>query len=99
LSAVIRMRLRLRSISTDTSTPVAIVHSILPALADQAGIDWSQSVAAWSKDTMVNFLMLAWELITKAEAVHDHGSGKVLRKSEEWDKEGDPIPFEFRSSS
>jgi hypothetical protein len=47
---------------------VAVVHSILPGLADQAGIDWSLPLSAWPKDTMVNFLLLAWELITKTEA-------------------------------
>ena len=40
---------------------VAVVRSILPALADQAGIDWSLPLTAWSKDTMVGFLLLAWQ--------------------------------------
>ena len=28
----------------------AVVRSILPTLADQAAIDWSQPLEAWSKD-------------------------------------------------
>ena len=78
---------------TPSPCDVAVVHSILPALADQAGIDWSQPLATWSKDTMVNFLLLAWELIARGEVARDQGPGKILRKSETWDKEGDEIPF------
>ena len=71
---------------------VAVVRSILPVLADQAGIDWSLPLAAWPQNTMVNFLLLAWELISKAEVARDQGPGKILRKSD-WDKTGDQIPF------
>jgi hypothetical protein len=60
---------------------VAAVTSILPALADQAEIDWSLPLAAWSKNTMTNFLLLAWQLINKAEAAGDHGPGKILHQS------------------
>jgi hypothetical protein len=76
---------------------VAAVRSILPALADQAAIDWSQPLAAWPKDTMANFLLLAWQLINKAELARDQGAGKILRKTKDWDKEGDSIadiPFD-----
>jgi hypothetical protein len=76
---------------------VAAVHSILPALAEQAGIDWSQPLAAWSKDTMASFLLLAWQLITKAEAALDQG--KVLQPSVDWDKTGDAIPFDLQPDS
>jgi hypothetical protein len=70
---------------------IAVVRSILPALADQAAIDWSQPLSTWSKDTMVNFLMFAWQLIGQAELARDHGPGKILRKS---DRElNDPLPF------
>jgi hypothetical protein len=72
---------------------VAVVHSILSALADKAGIDWSRPLAAWSKDTMTDFLMLAWRLIGEAETVRDHGPGTILKKSEFNEKVGDPIPF------
>jgi len=61
---------------------VVVVRSILPTLADQAAVDWSQPLEAWSKDTMVNFLLLAWRLIGAAEIARDQGAGKILRKSE-----------------
>lgn len=73
---------------------VAVVRSILPALADQAAIDWSQPLSAWSKDTMVSFVLLAWQLITKAEFARDQGPGKILHKSELAVAElNNPIPF------
>jgi hypothetical protein len=68
------------------------VHSILPAL-DQAGIDWAQPVQDWSKDVMVSFLLLAWQLITKAKLARDHGPGKVFRKSELLEETNNPVPF------
>ena len=72
---------------------VAVVRSILPALADQAGIDWSQPLAAWSSDVMTGFLLLAWRLISEAEIVRDHGPGTILKKAEFDEKTGDPVPF------
>jgi hypothetical protein len=71
----------------------AVVRSILPALADQAGIDWCEPLSAWSKDTMTSFLMLAWRLIGEAELVRDHGPGKILKPAEFDPRTGDPIPF------
>jgi hypothetical protein len=73
---------------------VAIVRSILPALCDQAAIDWSQPLAAWSKDTMVNFLLLAWQLIGKAELARDQGPGGITRKPATAELD-DPIPFDL----
>lgn len=72
---------------------VAVVASILPTLADNAGIDWSLSLSGWSKDTMTNFLMLAWQLMRDAEHARDHGPGKILKKAEFDEKTGDIIPF------
>jgi hypothetical protein len=60
---------------------VAVVASILPTLADKAVIDWTQPLQAWPKDTMTNFLFLAWQLIIKAESTRDHGPGKILKPS------------------
>jgi hypothetical protein len=74
---------------------VAIVRSILPTLADQAAIDWSQPLQAWSKDTMANFLLLAWRLIGAAEIARDQGPGKILRKSDALQELNNPIPFEL----
>jgi hypothetical protein len=72
---------------------VAVVRSILPALADKAGIDWALPLAAWSGDTMTNFLLLAWRLLGEAETARDHGPAKILKKAEFDEKTGDPIPF------
>jgi hypothetical protein len=76
---------------------VAVVTSIQPELADKAEIDWSQPLASWPKEVMTDFLMLAWRLISEAEALRDHGPGGILRRKEkeaEYDeKVGDPIPF------
>jgi len=72
---------------------VAVVRSILPTLADQAAIDWSQPLEAWSKDVMVSFLLLEWQLITKAEIARDHGDGKILRKPDVLQEQNNPIPF------
>jgi hypothetical protein len=67
--------------SSPSPGDVAVVHSILPALAELAAIDWSQPLAAWSKDTMVSFLLLTWQLINKAEVARDHAPGEILRKA------------------
>jgi hypothetical protein len=71
----------------------AVVRSILPALADQAGIDWTLPLTARSDDTMVSFLLLAWRLLGDAETARDHGPGRILRRTEFDEKTGDPIPF------
>jgi hypothetical protein len=70
----------------------AVVHSILPALADCGGIDWSLPLAAWPKGQIVNFLLMVWQLIAKAEAVRGQAMGGIL-KSEDWSTKGDAIPF------
>jgi len=72
---------------------VAVIRSILPTLADQAAIDWAQPLQAWSKDTMVNFLLLAWRLIDAAEIARDQGPGKILRKSDALAESNNAIPF------
>jgi hypothetical protein len=72
---------------------VAVVRSILPMLADQAAIDWSQSLEAWSKDTMTNFLLLAWRLMTAAEIARDQGAGKLILRKSELGELNNPIPF------
>jgi hypothetical protein len=78
---------------TPSPCDVAVVRSILTELSDKAGIDWSLPLEAWSRDTMVNFLMLAWQLINKAELARDHGDGKILRKSDALAESNNPIPF------
>jgi hypothetical protein len=72
---------------------IAVVRSILPALADGSAIDWAQPLSAWSPDIMVSFLSLAWRLMREAEHARDHGPGHLLKKAEyDW-KTGDPVPF------
>jgi hypothetical protein len=79
---------------TPSPAEVATVRSILPALADQASIDWSEPLATWSQDRMTGFLVLAWQLLGKAELAGDQGAGGILRKPTTFDeKVGDPIPF------
>jgi len=68
---------------------VAAVTSILPALADKAGVDWDLPLKAWSKDEMTNFLLMATRLIDAAEVARD--SGKIVRQSQP--ELNDPIPF------
>jgi hypothetical protein len=72
---------------------IAVVMSILPTLADTGGIDWSLPLSVWSKDTMTNFLMLAWQLLRDAEHARDHGPGRIIKKASFDVQSGDPIPF------
>jgi hypothetical protein len=77
---------------TPSPCDVAVVTSILPTLGEQteqAGIDWSLPLAAWTENMMTNFLMRAWKLILQAEAARD--SGKIIRPTKaDFD---DRIPF------
>ena len=68
---------------------VAAVTSILPTLADKAGIDWDLPLKSWSKDEMTNFLLMAMRLLVTAEVARD--SGQILRQSQP--EPNDPIPF------
>ena len=73
-----------RTIAHDPSPgDVAVIHSILPVLADEVAIDWSKPMASWSKEEMTRFLVAAWQLANGAEVALDKGPGGVLRKSEE----------------
>jgi hypothetical protein len=72
---------------------VAVVTSILPELAATAGVDWSQSLSAWSKNVMTNFLLLAWRLLDQARTARDVGSGKIVKKIEPKKDFDDLIPF------
>jgi hypothetical protein len=71
---------------------VAVVTAILPALADQPGIDWTLPPEAWSKDLMTNFLLQAWRLIAAAEIARDQGAGKILKQSA-LAESNNPIPL------
>ena len=54
---------------------------ILPELADACAIDWSQPLATWPRDMMVEFLLTAMRLIRKATAARDQSDKGVSRKS------------------
>jgi hypothetical protein len=78
---------------TPSPCDCACVKSILPALAEQAQIDWSKPLADWSQEVMTNFLSLARELMHEAEIARDHGGGKILKRAEFDEKTGEPILF------
>lgn len=69
----------------------AIVLSVLPSLADQAGIDWSKPVAEWSCEEMASFVGLTWHLIDEAKAVRNRTSTGILQRPA--NDLSDPIPF------
>jgi hypothetical protein len=77
---------------TPSPCDVAVVTAILPALADNAGIDWTLPLEAWSKDLMTNFLLQAWRLIDAAEIARDQGTGKILKTSA-LAESNNPVPF------
>jgi hypothetical protein len=62
---------------------VAAVRSVLPALGNTTAIDWSKPLSAWSKETMTDFLLQAWQLIKQAEAARDRNVEEIERESEE----------------
>jgi hypothetical protein len=57
---------------------VATVQSVLPTLCDQAKIDWSKPLMAWSEDDMTNFLLQARQLIDQAEVARDRGAAQKM---------------------
>ena len=65
-----------------TPCDVAVVHSVLPALCDEAKVDWAQPLSAWTKDAMTDFLLLAWQLIDQAEAARDRGAEAIVQRSD-----------------
>ena len=77
---------------TPSPCDVAVITAILPTLADNAGIDWTLPLEAWSKDLMTNFLLQAWRLIAAAEIARDRGAGKILKPSA-LAEANNPIPF------
>jgi hypothetical protein len=49
------------------------VATILPDLANVPGVDWTQPLNNWSRDTMVRFLCAALDLARQAIAARDAG--------------------------
>ena len=68
---------------------VAAITSILPTLADKAGIDWALPLQDWSQNDMTNFLLMAMRLIDAAAEARD--GGKILRQTQP--EPNDPLPF------
>jgi len=61
---------------------VGAVVAILPDLANACpDIDWSQPLAQWPRETMVEFLLKAMPLIRKAMIARDLGEKGITRKS------------------
>jgi hypothetical protein len=58
------------------------VAAILPELAGTySGIDWSQPLTAWPRDTMIAFLLTAMRLIRKAMIARDLSDKGVTRQA------------------
>jgi hypothetical protein len=72
---------------------IAVVRAILPRLAETTAPDWSAPLKDWSKDTMTEFLMVAWQLIHKAQIARDQGPGRIIRKRPADDEMADAVPF------
>jgi hypothetical protein len=71
-NAAIEMNIR----DTGTAPPpwdAGAVETILSDLANVEGIDWSATMFAWPKDTMLLFLCEAYRLMSKAIAARDRG--------------------------
>ena len=71
---------------------IAIVHSILPRLAD-TGVDWSQPLAAWTKGQMTGFLLIVRRLLGEAGRVRDQDGPGSPKPAVFDEKVGDPCPF------
>ena len=58
------------------------VAAILPNLANACpDIDWSQPLAQWPRDTMVEFLLTAMRLIRKTTIARDLSDKGITRQS------------------
>jgi hypothetical protein len=68
------------------------IAAILPELGDDESIDWSQPLAAWSRDAMIAFLQKALVLVRKAEIARDLSGSTITRKADA-DKLNDAVPF------
>jgi hypothetical protein len=59
----------------------AVAAVVLPELASTCTIDWSQPLAAWPRDTMIEFLLTAMRLIRKAMIARDRSDKGITRQS------------------
>jgi hypothetical protein len=56
------------------------IAAILPELAQCRGIDWSKPLNDWSRETMIEFLLVALRLVRRGMLARDRGGG-ITRKS------------------
>jgi hypothetical protein len=63
----------------------AVAH-ILPELGALSEIDWSKPVTAWSKDTIIRFLLEAAKLISKAMIARDVGGSVTTTRHQSLDE-------------
>jgi hypothetical protein len=71
------------------------VAAILPALVDVPGVDWSKPLDQWSRETMISFLLAAFDLIRKAVVARDLSSRSITRTPKAGaDELNDQLPFE-----
>jgi hypothetical protein len=66
----------------DSAWDAGAVATILPALADIPGIDWTKPLVDWSREQMITFLASAFGLAQRAVVACDGGPG-ITRKSED----------------
>ena len=58
------------------------IAAILPELADACpGIDWSKPFTAWSRDTVIGFLLTAMRFIRKAMIARDMSDKGITRQA------------------
>ncbi len=57
------------------------IAAMLPKLGDMPGIDWTNPLAGWSRETMINFLTTALALIRKAMIARDLSGGTITGKA------------------
>ncbi len=69
------------------------VAAILPELADACpGIDWSKPLAAWPRETMVEFLLQRLPLIRKAVIARDLSDKGITRNPAQTRSRAKPTP-------
>jgi hypothetical protein len=56
------------------------IAAILPELASGSDIDWSQPLAEWPQETMIEFLLTAMRLIRKATIARDLSGKGITRQ-------------------
>jgi hypothetical protein len=66
----------------DGAWDAGAIATILPALADMLGIDWTKPLADWSREQIIAFLAKALGLTQQAMAARDRGPG-IARKTDD----------------